>query len=223
VGTDIRYFAETKTPEGWKLANIHHGDNAPFYFGENRNYELFTILAGVQRQGFREKLEPIDAPRGLPPDVSAPVLGYAKRWEPYAYDHSWLTLRELRDFPWHEKKLWLRAYVDRENFRRFCETGMPERFACRPPATTACGRACEVRFPPSGWRIVSAQDMTALLDFSEEEIASLMECDPAQLRTQIKFGVPYSRFCPALFSDTLPKLDALGPPDEVRVVFWFDS
>lgn len=62
----------------------------------HRNYTVFGALAGV-----RDTSVPmIDSPRGLPKDLSPLVAEWAKQWEGDAHTHGWLTLDEIREYPW---------------------------------------------------------------------------------------------------------------------------
>jgi hypothetical protein len=100
MGTDIHYWAERKGESGWEHCPVD------FYCGDERNYALFAILAAVQRMtngGF----EPIVPPRGFPPD--SPLAAKSTEGGGYYHNETWLSLRELLDFPWHEKKRELRG------------------------------------------------------------------------------------------------------------------
>jgi hypothetical protein len=73
MGTDITRWAERRSTGEWDYCygagTASDGRPCPlgFYYGVERNYFLFAILAGVNKitnQGF----EPIVPPRGLPGD-----------------------------------------------------------------------------------------------------------------------------------------------------------
>jgi hypothetical protein len=65
MGCDIHAHVELKLADGrW-----HHW-NAPHI---NRNYLLFTKLAGVRDYG--EGIQPFAQPRGLPKDITLPTQG----------------------------------------------------------------------------------------------------------------------------------------------------
>jgi hypothetical protein len=189
MGTDIHCFAERRTERGWGLCELD------FYCGEERNYALFAILAGVRRMtngGF----EPITPPRGFPPDSPA-AAGWAEGAGCYnCHNATWLTLRELLEFPWHEKLYPFRGWVDAEQYQVFRRIGRPERFV----------------------------DRSAALVPNEEMERLLREGGPTEgLLTLIAFGVPYAEFAGPFVTETLPRLQSLGPPDDVRLVMFFDS
>ncbi len=187
VGTDIHCFVERRTERGWEPCELD------FYCGEERNYALFAILAGVRRMtngGF----EPIVPPRGFPPD-SPSVGGWVDGWG-YYHNATWLTLRELLEFPWYEKMYPFRWWLDAAQYRVFRQTGRPERFV----------------------------DGSAALVSNEEMERLLREGGPTEgVLTLVAFGVPYAEFAGPFVTETLPRLQALGPPDDVRLVMFFDS
>lgn len=52
----------------------------------DRNYSLFTLLAGVR--DYSEKTIPISNPKGLPDDMSIQAKEAAERWEVDGHTHS---------------------------------------------------------------------------------------------------------------------------------------
>jgi len=92
MGCDIHAMVERKgSPESthwW----VNRGDPEI-----GRNYQLFSILAGV-----RGSYRPISEPRGLPEDkreeCSDAFKAWLAEWGGDAHDASWVTLRELKDY-----------------------------------------------------------------------------------------------------------------------------
>src|SRR5262245_17441987 len=198
MGTDIHYFAERRTENGWEPC---YGDKVgedgkpyllDFYCGEERNYCLFAILAGVVRLtngGF----EPICPPRGYPADASFPGPGE----DGCCYHNAtWLTLKELLEFPWYEKKRHFRVWVDAEQYEVFKRTGRPE-------------RSCE----ESG-RVLTHEEMDRLLAEGGDRQGMLALID---------FDIPYADFAGPFVTETLPLLQTQGKPEDVRLVVYFDS
>jgi hypothetical protein len=112
MGCDIHLFTEIKksisSRETW--VNVDNWRYNPYYNTEfpegermlqvealygGRNYDLFGILAGVRSN---LQYDMIDAPRGLPVDVSDIVKNESDRWDTDGHSHSWLTLRELKEY-----------------------------------------------------------------------------------------------------------------------------
>jgi hypothetical protein len=108
MGADIHLFSEKKRSINGedKWVNTDYWSINP-YFGEddsevelelvslynNRNYELFNILAGVRGNG-----PSISQPRGLPDDVSSIVKKESDRWDGDGHSHSYFTLEELKNY-----------------------------------------------------------------------------------------------------------------------------
>jgi hypothetical protein len=189
VGTDISCFAERRAQAGWERCDID------FYCGEERNYALFAILADVKRLtngGF----EPIAPPRGFPTDSL--TLGDCSDAAESASCHNatWLTLRELLDFPWHEKKREYSGYVDGEQFRLFLKEGRPQAFS-----------------EQSG-QIISNAEMERLINAGEDTRDKL---------TLVSFGIPYADFAGPFLTETLPLLQKQGAAEDVRLIMSFDS
>ena len=82
MGCDIHMHVECKKRGKWVL----HSED--IYDG--RNYELFSILAGV-----RGSSTPISYPKGLPVDVTDDVKSLYDSWEWDAHSASWLTFNEI--------------------------------------------------------------------------------------------------------------------------------
>ena len=111
MGCDIHLFTEIKksinSEDKW--VNVDNWRYNPYYQEGNnnwermlsvesiysgRNYELFGILAGVRNRNN----DSIDDPRGLPEDVSEVTKKESDRWDGDGHSHSWLTLRELKEY-----------------------------------------------------------------------------------------------------------------------------
>jgi hypothetical protein len=200
MGTDIHYFVERRTAQGWELCRSDQAGPdgqryaLDFYCGEERNYALFAILADVKRMtngGF----EPVAAPRGFPRD--SPTVRETDLGDGGCYHNAtWLTVKELLDFPWHEKTRQFTGWVDAAQYRRFKAAGRPERFVDQTAD------------------LVSNQEMDRLLREGG---------DTEGLLTLISFGIPYADFAGPFVTETLPLLSTLGPPEDVRLVLYFDS
>lgn len=71
----------------WSHESIYHG----------RNYDLFTLLAGVR--DYSETGNPVIAePRGIPGDVSPEVKQIVEDWDSDGHTHSWYSLFELKKY-----------------------------------------------------------------------------------------------------------------------------
>ena len=108
------------------FANVYHG----------RNYDLFSILADVRNgYGFAgiptgsriipvlESLYQEPPCRGLPSSVSPLVKRKSDDWNGDGHSHNWLTLEELKRYPWKGHFKTHLAYVDPVGFREWSNGG----------------------------------------------------------------------------------------------------
>ena len=131
----------------------------------------------------------------LSPEVGA-IAGSDAGGGSCDHNHSWLTLKELLDFPWHENVRRCGGYVDAEDYARFKEVGRPGR--------------------------LHGEAINALTNEEMDEVIEGRR-PGGDGRTYIEFGIPYAEFCGQLLTQTIPVLRTFGDPDDVRIVFWFDS
>ena len=101
MGCDIHMHAEVKIQGEWR------------YYGQidlNRNYAMFTYLAGVRpgRAG-EDDFEPISEPRGLPEDATFMTQYHANEiWGFDGHSHSWINADEIIEYEaFLDRKGWL--------------------------------------------------------------------------------------------------------------------
>ncbi len=174
-------------------------DTRPF---NDRNYEVFAILANVRNDG---NVTPIADPRGLPEDCTH--SGTGGREADYEYgDHSfsWLTLRELLAYDW-KQECKDEGFVDQETFKKWDAAG-----AKGNPQSWSGG---------VGGRAVvhvSNADMRRRIStpypFQADESAY----------TLIQWTYKVNDYAKH-FLDFMEVIRTLGEPDDVRIVFGFDS
>lgn len=95
MGTDIHMAVEVRKDGVWQnVTPFRNGYSPEPEYYEDRNYDLFAILADVRnRYGF----VPLDQPRGIPSDASDDV----RRWcEDGDHSHSYCTVAELLTYDW---------------------------------------------------------------------------------------------------------------------------
>lgn len=167
---------------------------------KDRNYTLFAVLANV-RNGFgfagsyrHEPIQPIAEPRGLPEGFVHP--------EPYEDDlgdhsFSWVTLAELLAYDW-EQPLARGCVVPASEFVKLGPGERPRQWS-----GGVMGRDIVT---------VSAEDYRA------------GRFDPDKVVYVQLFWTQPLREAVGPFVDTIiPWLQTLGAPDDVRLVFGFDS
>ena len=129
-----------------------------------------------------------------PRGIPDDVTTESREWDhPEAYCHSWLLVREIEEYTWDQEVI--------ETTAR-CMAIKP--WGKRP-------RGCEtVGVPPDG------NDWEPIGELSTTKYGVVVQCyaRPA--------GVTYREACKHFLEVTLPKLRSYGPPDDVRLVLWFD-
>lgn len=99
MGTDITMYIEQNQrirygsdEREWKSREIFALNNRRFPVYDGRNYQIFSILAGVRSKG---NVEPIANPRGIPEDTCEYIKSQMKEVDDYIYTTSYVTLKEL--------------------------------------------------------------------------------------------------------------------------------
>ncbi len=77
-----------------------------------RNYELFAVLAGVRNS---YGIKPIAEPRGVPDDASTIVDAWKDYWKGDGHNHSWLSLKELKEFEYSKQEIYDYRYIGARN------------------------------------------------------------------------------------------------------------
>jgi hypothetical protein len=141
MGCDIHIYVESRYRDGEAWNFMMHEDAC---YGD-RNYELFSILAGVRN---RFNITPISEPRGIPDDVD-PYL--KKNLEQYA-DHSfsWLTLKEIKEYKWDQDRH-MSGLVSPSDMDEWKRTK-----SIRPPSwcqgtTSTNYTSCMIPYNPKDW------------------------------------------------------------------------
>lgn len=241
MGCDIHLFAEKRVKGKWVTADTwevyEDDDDTPkrkivpyqksFYHG--RNYNLFAMLADVRNgRGFAgvktgAGFNPICEPRGLPDDVTPEVGMEAASWAGDGHSHSWLTVQELLEYDWTQTTTLegdLHA-LDFERWERYDRSRgeYPESYA-----GAIMGRDIK-RMDEDRLRELIAKKKADLDargvrgDAWEEE----MQKEFGNIITHSCWEMPYHKCAKTFLSECLPKLWRLGPPADVRIVFFFDN
>lgn len=209
MGCDIHCYAEVKKNGKWvKVGNKFKN---PYYReirGQSRyidspcierNYDLFAILANVRNEdGFKA----ISKPKGIPKDVSKRIKEMVEEWGDEAHSHSWHTLKDLLKWNW-DQVVTRRGIVDIEEYKNFKKRGYP-----RSWGRDVWG---------SNLYIISSEEMDKLIKSGEKKSTK-------RYYVKIKWKESYRDAVGKwFFKETLPALQKLGEPENVRIVFWFDS
>jgi len=203
------------TYEEWEKTRGSYEERSasPLYVG--RNYDLFAILADVRNgRGFAgvptgEGFNPIAEPKGIPEDASPEYKWEAERWDGDGHSHSYFTVSELLAYNWKQDTAHI-GLVGPQNYLLYKKNGQPESW---------CGGVSG-----GSTRIVSNEEM-------EKHIADNKICLgdddrqewSAKIYTRLRWGVSYEACVERFLKTTLPALQQLGDPDEVRICFFFDN
>lgn len=111
MGCDIHTYVEVKRNvnniEKWATADYYRKNRYYIDYPEeekqyevvhiydDRNYGLFSILAGVRNYSDNE---PISQPKGLPEDCCDEIRKESDYYGIDGHSHSWFTLKELKDY-----------------------------------------------------------------------------------------------------------------------------
>jgi hypothetical protein len=236
MGTDIHTIVQVRRSGTWERVS------APDALGD-RNYNLFAVLGDV-RNGFgfagiktSSGFDPISSSRGLPEDVGFTVdeqfVHCARHytvphdddalWDcdecSWLGDHSYgyVTLRELLDYDWDGKTTELTGvvpllpndWVGSVSYEEYRATG---EFLSRMPTSYSGG--------VSGPNVVTIDEQLAQAALGLD----VPHASPLRYYVQVTRRASVRDSVGSMFMDEiLPWLQGLGRPDDVRILFGFDS
>jgi hypothetical protein len=215
MGCDIHLIVERRVNGKWEIViphpkrtqyQSHHKLNWDF----NRSYDSFALMADVRNgYGFAgidtgNGFIPISEPRGIPADTT-----FKESSDNDCYDwlgdhsHSWLTIAEIKAYDW-TRRTKKRGFLQAEGYRAWREKG---------------------GYQEKGWS--GGMIGKGVLTLSNEEMDAYIETpikDDKIRQTQVEWWADYKEAAGCLWSlvEELDKLN-LGKPDDVRLVFGFDS
>lgn len=170
---------------------------------EGRNYHLFALLANVRNNG---GVTSISEPRGLPADVSDEVKAKRDDWGEDGHSHSWFSLTELESFDWKGGEHFYSGWVTPHEYLNWKKTGRPKSWC----ASVGGG----------GVKHVSNDKLDLLI--ASEQVST--DAGPfADTYTRVSWIETSAGSAGEQWFETMKNLKKLGPPDKVRVVFWFDN
>lgn len=135
MGCDIHVMTEAKRKDCWgdRWVNVDNWRYNPYhgrYEGEpeldveeiyrERNYELFSFLAGVRNYGNNLSL---GFDRGFPEDASEQTAALYESWGIDAHTPGYVTLAELKEKIKTITKVSRKGYVHKDQVTRYKETG----------------------------------------------------------------------------------------------------
>lgn len=214
MGTDIHMFAEIRKADNWeKVGEIFKGWNhtpeKPTFSDEPydcRHYDLFAILANVRNgSGFAgvktgEGFNPISDPRGMPDDASSEMVNL---WfHAGGHSESYLSLKELLEYDWGQITM-------KQGYMPYTEWLESKISGEKPNSYSAdVGGTLVVKFDEN--------------EINPDKIDQLIK-EGKSVYIKTRWSVLYSEVAAHFFESAIPQLKELGDPENVRIVFWFDS
>jgi len=188
-----------------------------------RNYSLFAMFANVRNgHGFAgistgTGFKPIAMPRGLPDDISATMRKKAygdedPKWGLDGHTPSWLSLRELMEYPVKDLRTKRRGCLKLEDLRAWRKTQ-----STQPPSW--CGWAAGHNVHHVTPEVLEEH----LINPPAETKASNGMLDTYY--AEYEWETTYHECCPYFFDVRLPALVEIAGDDidGVRLVFFFDN
>lgn len=218
-----------------------------------RNYNLFAILANVRNgRGFAgvktgDGYEPIDMPRGLPPDVSQTITKEdscsfdaedrnstlddwqiaASRW--VAKDYSIMIdpgPPMVVSNPDHHSHSW---YTLKELLDYDWTAKTTVRQGVVSQAVYAAWDRDKVGYPEHMSGFVTGPKVKNITEEEMQQRIADKEIDDGNYYCSVRFEMRYDRCCDNFVNDTLPELQRIadaevdGDYTKLRFVFWFDN
>ncbi len=225
MGCDIHLYAEKRVDGKWVTADEWEPDEyddegftlcVPYEkrIYDSRNYYLFSILADVRNGcGFAgsdtgDQFIPIATPRGLPEDVTPKVKKESGGWGGDGHSYSFFTVAELLGYDWTQTAT-LRGWVTAKEYE---EWQRMIRWVPGPKSYCAGVGGRSVKH-------VTETEMKALIQGGVEQSTQNLRSTYCKISWQDS----YHGVCKVFWWDAIPKLLALGAPEDVRIVFWFDN
>lgn len=225
-----------------------HGDGASIY--EDRNYDVFAILANVRNgSGFAgidtgDGFVPLTDNRGIPDDASPEIRKWAEQGD---HSHSYCTVAELLAYDWTQKTkkrgtissikqlavvlfgnkptAWsgdisgpgIRVFDFSPDCKRRVEAVIEKAAASVGKDKWHVMRQMRWNGDDENGRGARGLEVETVTRMMAEEFG----CDTPCFR--VEWEVSYFEPASGFLSTAMPKLWRLGAPEDVRLVFWFDS
>ena len=223
----------------WRPPGSTERVREPVYSGRNRALYralAFGDTAGSERRGtFRVLLDPVARPRGLPPDVAPETAAQHEREA--GYGASWLLLSELLAYDWDQE------VVD-VAFRKLSDDGERAAEEARPGPPLFLTPVRSFVVAPLKRLVIAAVRLSGarvgIFDVGHRPSSGVRPVppplgpewepngapypdeygDPVQEYTS-RTGRTYREAVGPFLTETVPRLQQVGDPEDVRIVFWF--
>lgn len=234
MGCDIHFYVETRNKKGnWKSADNWLFDNQggrQLYgvinkkwinnsFYDARNYQFFAILAGVRNY---DDITPIDSPRGVPDNASPEYKEIVQLYNHDGHSHSYFTVAELLAYDWTQD-FCCSGVVNLKEWTKFKLNGRPESWS-----RGILGNKVQQLSPEELDNAWSKMKGASLWDLQRDEVVQqrfkdLLGASDKSIYCSVTWKEHYYDCASSFWSKTIPRLLALGKPEDVRCVFFFDN
>lgn len=246
MGTDIHMYVERRasTDAPWETADrwseTEYGTQCKHIFGD-RSYDTFAILADVRNgSGFAgvrtgDGFVPISEPRGLPSDMSPELAAHLA--EGIEHTPSWLTLADIQQYDWTQTTR-KSGIVDLSELARWKQRGRPEMWSggiggpgigivdatdavpVIEDALSACSVIAHGQSRAASWWDLYHSEENVVID-----VTALLQRRFGFQRPHflVTWKVSYADAASEFLWKVVPRLWRLGEPENVRLVFYFDS
>ena len=190
----------------------------------SRNYNVFSVLGNVRNGSGEFEIPFIGDERGLPADAScAPCTEsctydedsgdcLAKHDDLGEHSLSWVSLAELLAYDW-DRRMPVEGRVDQKQFQIFREKAKPEEYS-----GGVMGRLVEH---------IGNSEMARRIDSPRppelEDLFNRIAGGVKQYYTLVRWTETLKEMCGDFCDLFIPALQTLGAPEDVRLVFGFDS
>ncbi len=190
----------------------------------DRNYDTFAILADVRNGSHGEEFITISVAKGLPEDMvpnrRVDDFGYEENDFGFDFgDHSqtWLTLRELQEYPHWEKVINKEGWIGLEEFAVWDANGQGEP---KNGYSGGVGGGGVVHVNNDQMRELIAKGQKFRAEWGRGK--TVQGATPSYY-TVVHWTSTYKEQAHNFYDYFIPALAKLGGPDDVRIVFGFDS
>jgi hypothetical protein len=231
MGCDIHLYAEVRRDGTWHTADTWSEDGGFWHvpyeksFYSDRNYDLFAILADVRNgRGFAgvrtgEGFVPMASPRGVPEDASPEYRRVVEQWSGDGHSHSWHTVEDVMAYDWTQTTR-REGWVTMKEWAHWKLWGKPTEW-CGSVDGGGTNHTTTLQVE----RVLESLGVTPVELWHDwrKDAARVTKALGGTPYVKVAWEIPYHEAGRDLLSSTLPRLWRLGPPADVRMVFFFDN
>ena len=219
MGCDIHLYLEHRINGAWESCATWTEDkytpgqlsvDYDHQIFTDRNYHLFSLLAGVRSE---DDTAPIIAPKGFPDDACALLV---KEYQnDGGHTPTWITLAEFMAVDWQQPM----HYEKSVEFGAYARWNSWDRAHGESPSGGWCSWTSVKTITEAEAAPIIADHLAKGGNLHDFKHAGYM----GELYVRCKWSVPRYRVAERFIAKVITRMFALGKPDDVRAVFWFDN